>query len=189
MVDLCEKATEIKHAKLEHEDTVEDNKLLEEKLQTDDGKLSDPKTLTAWTNTFSDIPELTFGYLYSYLVGNLEYSEENLRSFKSVTDLKCCPVENRKFFSFRFKVKPSEKAKTEDGQINHNGFLILKAIGEVHSTHATDLVIYTNKGILIVHVEFNARFWQRTLDKLQLFFAKFMVPELLTGKILTEIRA
>ena len=94
----------MKQAKLKHEDTVEDyNKLLEEKLQTEDGKLSDPKTLTAWTNTFSDIPELTFADLYSYLVVNMEYSEENLRSFKSVTDLKCCPVKKRKLFFFRFK--------------------------------------------------------------------------------------
>ena len=111
----------------------------------------------------------------------MEYSEENLRSFKSVTDLKCRPVENRKFFFFRFKFKPTEKAKTEDGQITCNCFIILKAIGEVHSAFAT-LVIYTNKGILIVHVEFSARFFQRILDKLQLFLAKFMVPELLTGK-------
>ena len=44
----------MKQAKLE--DTV---KLLKEKLQTEDGKLSDPKTLTAWTNNFSDIPEFT----------------------------------------------------------------------------------------------------------------------------------
>ena len=190
LVDLWEKAAEMRQAKLEHEDTSEDyNKLLEEKLQTEDGKLSDPKTLTAWINTFSDIPELTFGDLYSYLVGNMEYSEENLRSFKSVTDLKCCPVENRKFFFCRFEVKPTEKAKTENGQITYDGFIILKAIEKVHSAYATDLVIYTNKGILIVHVEFNARFWQRILDKLKLFFAKFMVPELLTGKILSEIRA
>lgn len=55
--------------------------------------------------------------------------------------------------------------------------------------HATDLVIYTNKGILLVHVEFNAEFWQRILDKFPLFFAEFMVPELLTGQILCEIRA
>ena len=107
-------------------------------------------------------------------MGNEEYSEENLRSFKSllgyklyrdghVTDLKCSPVENRKFFFFRFKVKPIERAKTEDGQITYNGFIILEAT-------ATDLIIYTNKGILIVHVEFNAQFWQQILDKLQLFF-------------------
>ena len=80
-------------------------------------------------------------------MGNEEYSEENLRSFKSllgyklyrdghVTDLKCSPVENRKFFFFRFKVKPIERAKTEDGQITYNGFIILKASGEVHSAQS-----------------------------------------------------
>ena len=57
----------------------------------------------------------------------------------------------------------------------------------ISGIHATDLVFYTNKGILIVHVEFNAEFWQRILNKLQLFFAKFMVPELLTGNILCEM--
>ena len=73
-------AAEMKQAKLE--DTVEDyNKLLEEKLHTEDGKLSDPKTITTWTNNFSDIPEFTFRDLYSYLVGSEEYSEENLRSW------------------------------------------------------------------------------------------------------------
>ena len=106
-----------------------------------------------------------------------------------VTDLKCCHIESRKLFFFRFKVKLTERAKSEDGQTTYNGFIILKASGEVHSAHATDLVMYTNIGILIVHVEFNAQSWQRILDKLQLFFAKFMVPELLTGKILSEIRA
>ena len=79
-VDLYEKAAEMKQAKLE--DTFEDyKKLLEEKLQTEDDKLSDAKTLTAWTKNFSDIPEFTFGDLYSYLVGNEENSEENLFFF------------------------------------------------------------------------------------------------------------
>ena len=145
LVDLCEKAAEMKQAKLE--DTVEDyNKLLEEKLQTEDAKLSDPKTLIAWTNSFSNIPEFTFGDRYNYLVGSEESSKENLRSFKSVlgyklyrdghvTDLKCCPAENRKFFFFKFKVKPTKRAKTEDGQTTYNGFIILKASGKVHSAH------------------------------------------------------
>lgn len=84
LVDLCEKAAEMKQAKLD--DTVEDyNKLLEEKLQTEDCKLPDLKTLTAWTNKFLDIPEFTFGDLYSYLVGSEEYSDENLRSFKRLS--------------------------------------------------------------------------------------------------------
>lgn len=88
LVDLSEKAAEMKQAKLE--DTVEDyNKLLEEKLHTEDGKRSDPKTLTAWTNNVSDIPEFTFGDLYSYLVGSEEYSEENLRSLKVSWVISC----------------------------------------------------------------------------------------------------
>lgn len=54
LVDLCKKASEIKQANLE--ETVKDyNKLLEEKLQMKDGKLPDPKTLTAWTKNFLDI--------------------------------------------------------------------------------------------------------------------------------------
>ena len=56
LVDLSEKAAEMKQAKLE--DTEDYNKLLQEKLQTEDGTLPDPKTLTVWTNNFSDIPDL-----------------------------------------------------------------------------------------------------------------------------------
>ena len=49
--------------------------------------------------------------------------------------------------------------------------------------HHTDLVIYTYKGILIVSVEFNERFWLLILGKLHLVFVKFMVPELLLSGI------
>ena len=59
----------------------------------------------------------------------------------------------------------------------------------ISGIHATDLVIYKNKGILIVHVKFNAESWEWILDELQLLFGKIMVSELLTGKILCEIRA
>lgn len=143
LVDLCEKAAAMKQAKLD--DTAEDrNKLMEDKLRTNDGKLPDPKTLTAWTNNFSNIPEFTFGDLYNYLVGKEDYSEENLRSFKSllgfklfrdghVIDLKYCPLEKNNFCFFKFKVKPTERAKTEDGQATYNGFTILKSSGEVHA--------------------------------------------------------
>ncbi|CAH3116357.1 unnamed protein product [Porites lobata] len=122
LVDLCEKAAAMKQAKLD--DTAEDrNKLMEDKLRTNDGKLPDPKTLTAWTNNFSNIPEFTFGDLYNYLVGKEDYSEENLRSFKSllgfklfrdghVIDLKYCPLEKNNFCFFKFKVKPTERAKS-----------------------------------------------------------------------------
>ena len=56
----------------------------ESEAKTEDGKLPDPKTLTAWTNNFSDVPEVTLGDLYSYLVGKEEYSEENPRSLKGL---------------------------------------------------------------------------------------------------------
>ena len=65
------------------DDSAEDRtKLLEDKLQTSEGKLPDPKSLSAWTHKFSKIPEFTFGVLYNYLVGKEDYSPENLRSFK-----------------------------------------------------------------------------------------------------------
>ena len=53
----------------------------------------------------------------------------------------------------------------------------------ISGIYATDLVVYTNKGILIVPVEFDKEFWLRMPQKLHLIFAKFMVPELLTGKL------
>ncbi|KAL9954329.1 hypothetical protein ACROYT_G041850, partial [Oculina patagonica] len=86
LLDLCQKAAAMKQRKLD--DSVKDRtKLLKDKLQTSEGKLSDPntKTKSAWTHNFSKIPEFTFGDLYNYLVGNRkeDYSPENLCSFKS----------------------------------------------------------------------------------------------------------
>lgn len=112
---------------MKFEDIVEDyNKLFEEKLYIEDGKLLDLKILIVWINNFLDILEFMFGDLYSYLVGSEEYLEENFCFFKSflgyklycdgyVMDLKCCFVENRKFFFFKFKVKLIERVKIEDG--------------------------------------------------------------------------
>ena len=143
LLDLCHKAAAMKQRKLD--DSAEDRaKLLEEKFQTSEGKLPDLKTLGSWTHNFSKIPEFTFGDLYNYLVGKEDYSPENLRSFKSllgfrlfrdghVVDLKYCPVEGKSFCFFQFKAKPTERAKTEDGQTTYNGFVILNSSGEVHS--------------------------------------------------------
>ena len=44
------------------------------------------------------------------------------------------------------------------------------------------LVIYTNKRILIVPVEFDPVFWVKILKKLQLFFVGHLALELLTGR-------
>ena len=145
LLDLCQKAAAMKQRKLD--DSAEDRtKLLEDKLQISEGKLPDPKTLNSWTQNFSKIPELTFGDLHNYLVGKDDYSPEDLRSFmiKSllgfklfrdghVVDLNYCPVEGKSFSFFQFKVKPTERAKTEDGQTTYNGFVILNSSGEVHS--------------------------------------------------------
>jgi len=45
-----------------------------------------------------------------------------------------------------------------------------------------DLIIYINKGILIIEVEFNAEFWNAMLKKLTDFYIGCMIPELLTPK-------
>lgn len=137
---MCEKAAAIKQVKLDG--TAKDlNKLIEDKLRTSDGKLPDPKTLTAWIYNFSNRPELTFRDLY---VGKQDYSEENISLFKSllgfklfcdghVIDLKYCPLEENNFCFFKFKVKPTERAKTEDGQATYNSFIILTSSEEVHA--------------------------------------------------------
>ena len=111
LLDLFQKAAAMKQRKLD--DSAEDRtKLLEDKFQTSEGKLPDPKTLSSWTHNFSKIPEFTFGDLYNYLVDKDDYSPENLRSFKSlpgfrlfrdghVVDLKYCPVERKKLLLFQ----------------------------------------------------------------------------------------
>ena len=44
------------------------------------------------------------------------------------------------------------------------------------------LIIYTNKGIMIVEVEFNRDFWEAMLKKLITFYKDYLVSELLTQK-------
>lgn len=57
-------------------------KAIESKLNTVSGRLPDPGTLIGWTHNFSSISNFTFADLYTYLVGNEDYTEENLRSFR-----------------------------------------------------------------------------------------------------------
>ena len=56
------------------------------------------------------------------------------------------------------------------------------AITEVGNT---DLIVCTNKKILVVTVPFNESFWQTViLEKLKLFFmSRFLCPEILSQKI------
>ena len=46
-----------------------------------------------------------------------------------------------------------------------------------------DLVIYTNKGILIVDVLFDKYLWEEMLVKLNKFYSKHVIPEILTRRI------
>ena len=82
LLELCQNAAEMKQQKLE--EVVESfDRVLEEKLQTNEGLLPNPDTLRFWSHNFVSIPEFTFADLYSYLVGKDDYSVENLRSFKT----------------------------------------------------------------------------------------------------------
>ena len=48
-------------------------------------------------------------------------------------------------------------------------------------------IIYTNKGILIIEVEFNMEFWNAMLKKLTDVYIGYMIPELLTQKVLQKL--
>lgn len=50
-----------------------------------------------------------------------------------------------------------------------------------------DLIIYTDKGILVIEVEFNVEFWKAMLKKLTDFYIGYIIPELLTQKILHKL--
>ena len=133
LLDLCQKVAAMKQTKLD--DSAEDRTKLQDKLQASKGKLPGPKTLSSWTHNLSQIPEFTFRDLYNYLVGKNDYSPENLRScdsnrFKVHLALDCFVMatmltqskfivqwREKSFCFFKFKVKPTERAKTEDGQI------------------------------------------------------------------------
>lgn len=64
-------------------ENVEDTKkAIESKWNAVSGRLPDPGSFTGWTHNSSSIPNFTFADLYTYLVGNEDYTEEILRSFK-----------------------------------------------------------------------------------------------------------
>lgn len=61
--------------------------------------------------------------------------------------------------------------------------------GELATTglQVADLIIYTNKGIMVVEVEFNRDLWEAMLKKLTAFYKDYLVPELLTQKIYKQL--
>ena len=46
-----------------------------------------------------------------------------------------------------------------------------------------DLVIYTNKGIMVIDFPFDEKLWQEMLMKFNKFYFIFMIPELLSQRI------
>ena len=89
------------------DDSAEDRtKLLEDKLETSEGKLPDPKTLSSWMHNFSKIPEFKFGDFYNYLVGKDDYSPENLRSFISLLGFRlfCDGQKGRKLKTAKLRI-------------------------------------------------------------------------------------
>lgn len=57
----------------------------------------------------------------------------------------------------------------------------------VTKVYNTDLVIYKNKGILILGVNFNQEFWSIVFTKLKDFYLKNMVPEILSRTIESQL--
>ncbi|KAJ7388611.1 hypothetical protein OS493_036684 [Desmophyllum pertusum] len=53
----------------------------------------------------------------------------------------------------------------------------------ISGIHNAELVIYTNKGTLIIAVSFDEGLWNVIKSKLRLFYVNYMVEELLTKKI------
>ena len=131
LLEPCQNVAKMKQQKLEVVESFD--RLLEEKLQTNQGLLPNPDALRSWSHNFASIPEFTFADPYSYLVRNDGYSVGNLRLFKRlhgyklfhdvhVKDLHCCRLETNHSLTFS-KVEPAERAKTGDSQSTYNGFL------------------------------------------------------------------
>ena len=84
LVELALKAFKIKLPKI-HEEDEDLAKVIEQKLETDKGRLPRPELIQNWSYDFSGMPEFTFADLYTYLIGSEEeYTAEKLKSFKSL---------------------------------------------------------------------------------------------------------
>lgn len=142
LIDLAFNASKMKLQKIIDGDHETKSVLLSKVRQTQDGVLPNPETIKDWTNNVSQIPELTFADIYSYLIGKADYDQEDLKSFKSlqgyrlfkdghVLDLKLHKVESKPYTLVKFHVKPTERSKV-DGKSYYEGNIILKSDGSVH---------------------------------------------------------
>lgn len=109
-----------------------------------------------WTTNFSDAPPFLFPDIFSYLIDNKGYDKESLKSYKSlqgyrlfadghVEDLSFNPLSRHPGYSmFKFKVKPTEKSKTQDGKKLYSGWIVIKMDGSVYSGYCTCIGGYRN---------------------------------------------
>jgi len=150
LLDLCWKSNEIKVLKvdeIEEPESVES--IVKSKLVTGvDGLPVNPLQVNVgWTNLFSEIPSFGFPDIYNDLVGECAYTQERLKSYKSLLGFKLYydgHVENfqllnsplkkqSNYHQFRFSVRPSERSKLDGGETTYRGFFILKKDGSVYS--------------------------------------------------------
>lgn len=61
---------------------------------------------------------------------------------------------------------------------NHTYFTQIQCQMAVADIHKADLVVYTNRDIAIVPVEFDPDFWQETVEKLEDFYTRAVLPEI-----------
>ena len=97
-----------------------------------------------WSRNLSLFPEVTFPDICNYLLGKTdEYSEETLKSFKSLTgyklfkdghvlDLHVHKVPNKSSILVKYQVSPTERSKTGSGKDSYDGIMILKSNGSIH---------------------------------------------------------
>ena len=147
LILLCENANKMKQQKIDPSFESDLPQVIEAKLRIDkDFCLPNPKNITTWTYNFSEIPEFTFGQLYSYFIGKDEYTEESLRAFKSLTGFKLYQdghvvklqfyaVPKSNYSLFKFEVKPTDKKKTDEGLSTYGGFFVLEENADVRSAY------------------------------------------------------
>ena len=88
LVELAQRAFKMKLPKIDEEDEYL-TKVIEQKLETDKGRLPRPELIQNWSYDFSGMPEFTFADLYMYLItSEEEYLAEKLKSFKSLQGYK-----------------------------------------------------------------------------------------------------
>ena len=146
LVELAFNAHSMKLAKVSEGESENENLIMAELLATDEGVLPDPASIleSNWSRNLSLFPEVTFPDICNYLLGKTdEYSEENLKSFKSLTgyklfkdghvlDLQVHKVPDKSVVLVKYQVQPTERSKTGSGKDSYDGIMLLKSNGAIH---------------------------------------------------------